>query len=143
MDLENFGSIMGFALELEREDAAYYRQAAAAPGCSDCRDLFQELAEEGARHEKSLARARQENVTEMTLESVQGLDSADFTPQRPDPASLSRSGLLAAAQEVESSAAAFYAQASAKLQALSGVSRTLSRLAKKRLQRRERLASLN
>lgn len=144
MQLENFGSILSFALELESEDAAFYQKAMDNPDCSDCRELFQQLVHEGKKQEKALARSRQENVTEMILESINGLRSSEFEVERPAPESVSRTELLATAERLEGHAASFYSQAAEKLQPLSaGVARTFSRLSKKRGERKERLGSIS
>jgi rubrerythrin len=143
MPLENFGSVLNFAIELEQQDAAFYSQAAGNQDCTDCRELFEQLSTEGAKQEKTLVRARQENVTEMILQTIEGLHSADFFVDRSGPQSLNRKELLKRAADLEANAEAFYNKAGEALSSLSGVSRTFSRLAAKRRQRRERLESMS
>jgi len=143
MPLENFGSVLNFAIELEQQDAAFYSQAAGNQDCSDCRELFEQLCSEGAKQEKTLVRARQENVTEMILQTIEGLHSGDFFVDRSGPQSLNRKELLKRAADMEANAEAFYNKAGEALSSLSGVSRTFSRLAAKRRQRRERLESMS
>ena len=65
--LNTFGAIMTFAIELERRLADYYGSAGAAA-----------LAKAADKRRKKLERARRENVVEITLEPIAGLDAADY-----------------------------------------------------------------
>ena len=71
MPLQNFGSILNFAEELENQDQQFYATAAKNPACSTYRTLFAELGADAARNLTVVQRIRRENVTEMILEPVQ------------------------------------------------------------------------
>ena len=44
MPLENFGSILNFAEQLEKQDKAFFAAAAEKPACADYKDLFAQFA---------------------------------------------------------------------------------------------------
>ena len=65
--LNTFGAILTFAIELESRLAAYYESAGDAA-----------LAKAAEKRRKKLERTRRENVVEITLEPIAGLDAADY-----------------------------------------------------------------
>jgi hypothetical protein len=71
MELKNFGSIMGFAAELEAADKAFYESAATNPVCAEFKDLLEAFAKDEKKNEKNMLRARREHVTEMVLEPIE------------------------------------------------------------------------
>ncbi len=79
MPLENFGSILTFAAQLEELDSAFYSAAATNPNCAQHKDLFAELAGNEKKNEKSVLRVRRENVTEMILEPITNFTRDPFT----------------------------------------------------------------
>ena len=139
MSLKNFGGVLEFAIELEKNDAAFFSKAAGNSNCSDMHELLEKFQREDQKNAKALARARQENVTEMTLEPVSGLDEGAYLEDRPDPGSMSREGVLKAVMEIEDNAQRFYQEAAERIKSLSDVGRTFQRLAKKRKARSESL----
>jgi len=139
MSLKNFGGVLEFAIELEKNDAAFFSKAAGNPNCSDMHELFEKFQREDQKNAKALTRARQENVTEMTLEPVSGLDERAYLEDRPDPGSMSREGVLKAVMGIEDNAQRFYQEAAERIKSLSDVGRTFQRLAKKRKARSESL----
>jgi hypothetical protein len=44
MPLENFGSILNFAEELELQDLGFYKTLAENPACAEYKQLFEEFA---------------------------------------------------------------------------------------------------
>ena len=44
MPLENFGSVLNFAEELESQDQEFYEAAAGNPACSDHKQMFEQFA---------------------------------------------------------------------------------------------------
>ena len=77
MPLINFGSIMSFAEELEKQDEAFYTAAAANPAFAEHKDLFEQFLKDARKNIKNVQRVRRENVTEMILEKIN-----DFTLRR-------------------------------------------------------------
>ena len=141
MPLENFGSILTFAAQLEELDSAFYAAAAANPNCAQQKSLFEDLAAKEKKTEKNVLRARRENVTEMILEPIKDFTRDPFVADREGAENMSPDNVFDAAFKIEEKAVAFYSQAAEKLKALPEISRTLKTLSKKRAQNRESLKS--
>jgi len=95
--LNTFGAIMTFAIDLEARLAAYYRQNGDAA-----------RAAEADKRRINLERVRRENVTEIKLEAIEGLNEADYALNLDD---VSLDGKRA----VERTAARFYADVAPKI----------------------------
>lgn len=130
MPLENFGSILNFAEELEDQDRRFYEAAAGNPACSALHDLFVELAAGAAQNARTVQRIRRENVTEMILEPITGFTRAPFCEACEGAAVLGAAEVLQTARRLESRAARYYREAAARLKALNEVARALERLAR-------------
>jgi len=130
MPLENFGSILNFAEELESQDQEFYAAAAANPKCASYRLLFAELADDAGRSIVTVQRIRRENVTEMILEPVQNFKRAGFCEVCEEAAALSAAGALEVATRLEARADRYYSEAAEKLKSLTEVSRALKTLGK-------------
>lgn len=111
MSLLNFGSILGFAMELEEESQALFTETG--------RDDLAKLAK---KHLKELARTRRENVTEMILETIEGFTREPFQLEVQGEESL---------KPVVQRNLDYYTQAAEKLKGQAEVARTLKTLAKK------------
>lgn len=105
--LNSFGSVLTFAIELEAKLADVY----AAAGKPD-------WAAASEKRKQKLERVRRENVVEITLEPIEGLNGADYT--------LPSGGIAAAAAAV---AARFYSDAAPKINVRSA-SRSLEQTGK-------------
>ena len=66
--LNTFGAILTYAIALEENLSAYYEKIGKADRAKDA----------GKRHKK-LLRVRRENVLEITLEPIDGLDESNYT----------------------------------------------------------------
>lgn len=139
MPLQNFGSILNFAEELESQDRQFYEAAAGNPACGAQRALFSELAAEAGRSVQTVQRIRREYVTEMILEPIRDFTRAPFCEACEGAAVQTAAEVLAAAKRLETRAERYYTEAAQKIQALTEVSRALKTLAKTR---RTRLAKL-
>ncbi len=139
MPLENFGSVLNFAEELEDQDRRFYEAASDNPGCAALRGLFTELAAGAAQNARTVQRIRRENVTEMILEPITGFTRAPFCEACEGAAVLGAPEVLETARRLESRAARYYREAAERLQALNEVARALERLARNRDARRARL----
>lgn len=95
--LNTFGAILSYAIELETQLGAYY--SAIGDG---------QRAKAADKRRKKLERARRENVVEITLEPIEGLDAADYAL---DLADVSSDGQAA----VRRQAAQFYHDVSPKI----------------------------
>lgn len=142
MPLENFGSILNFAEELENQDQQFYLAAAANPACGDHVALFTELAAEAGRSMKVVQRTRRENVTEMILEPIRDFTRASFCEACEGAAVQSAAEVAATARRLETRAERYYAEAAEKIRALPEVARALRGLGKLRKARLAKLSSL-
>jgi hypothetical protein len=95
--LNTFGAILSYAIDLETRLRDYY-QAAGNTG----------RAAEADRRRSNFERVRRENVTEIKLEPIEGLDEADYALNLNDTSA-------AGQQAVERIAAQFYADVAPKI----------------------------
>lgn len=122
-ELGTFGAVLGFALELEGQTAAFYEAAARG----SLAERFGELAARARKRQKRLERVRRENVSEMILESITGLEAAAYRVEL-DPEA-SEESLRRQAIALEDAAHRFYLDAGAKLP-LKDVTRIFARMAR-------------
>ena len=130
MELTTFGAVLKFALEQEAALAGLYAGAAANAG--PARDLLSELAANGDRNRKRLEQIRRQQVNEMLLEAVQGLDTSDY---RPGAGGEARAAVMVAEATLER----FYLEAAGRL-SLPEVVRSFGKLADGHAQAQARLA---
>ena len=126
MQLNKFGAILTFAIDLEQRAAGFYRQAATAYPS-------QGLEEDAAAARKRLSRLqimRREFVNEMLLEPIDGFSHPALPPLRTD--SMSLEDIRAQRAQIEQTRKQFYATASAKIATVApAVSRAFTRMAQK------------
>ena len=135
MQLGTFGAILRFAMELESQAAAFYEAAAR----SDLADSFQEMARGSAKRLNRLERARREGVSEMILESIEGLDSSSYQMELTADADTGQR--LQQAVALEETTSRFYQDAAAKMP-IQEIVRLFHRLADENVQRQGKLAGL-
>ncbi|MGD9395430.1 MAG: hypothetical protein PVJ05_03285 [Candidatus Thorarchaeota archaeon] len=129
MELGTFGAIMKFALETEKEVTGFYESAKVLAKSEDLTSQFSNLAIRGQKRAKTIERIRRENVTEMILEPITGLDSDTFTPVTTIPESPDDKALQGIAVEIENNLNAFYSQTAVKVEFLSEVAYAFELLA--------------
>ena len=95
--LNTFGAIMTFAIELEARLRDYYQSAGDTVRATDA-----------DKRRVNLERVRRENVTEIKLEPIDGLDEANYALNLADASAGSK-------QAVEATAACFYADVAPKI----------------------------
>jgi len=76
MPLNQFGAILTYAIQLESDLAHFYRQAAQANPAHAAE--MTSRAEAADKRSGKLEQSRRQNVTEITLEPIDGLDEADY-----------------------------------------------------------------
>jgi rubrerythrin len=140
MPLENFGSILNFAEELERQDQAFYAALAGNPACLAYRQMFEQFAGAADKNMKNVQRTRRENVTEMILEPIKGFTRSPYCEECASAASMSAEDALATARRLEDRAVRYYSEAAEKIKALPEVARGLKTIAKKHREHLSRLA---
>ncbi len=131
MPLENFGSILNFAEELELQDLGFYRTVAESPACADHKDMFAEFAEAIDKNVKAVQRARRENVTEMILEPIKGFMRAPFCEECQGADAMDAAQAIDAARRLEDRAVRYYTEAATKIKAQPEVARALKVIGKK------------
>lgn len=92
--LNTFGAILTYAIELEARLTAYYQGSSRAA--------------DAEKRRSKLERARRENVLEITLEPIDGLDAADYVMNLDDHSE-------AGQRAIEQVAARFYADVAPKI----------------------------
>ncbi|MGQ9910178.1 MAG: hypothetical protein ACUVS2_15235 [Candidatus Flexifilum sp.] len=109
--LNTFGAILSYAIDLETRLADYYKQAGDAARAADAE-----------KRRANFERVRRENVTEIKLEAIEGLNEADYALNLAD---TSPAGMAA----VEATAARFYSDVAPKIN-VREAQRALERAAK-------------
>ena len=143
MSLKNFGGVLDFAIQVENDDALFLQQAEKSVQNQETRDLLERFIRENTKNAKTLTRARQENVTEMILEPIQGLEAAEYQVETADPGPMKESDILQTISQLEDRAFRFYQEAAQRMKPVSDVAGTFQRLAKKKKQRLQDLEALN
>ncbi|MES0445314.1 MAG: ferritin-like domain-containing protein [Desulfobacterales bacterium] len=131
MPLENFGSILNFAEELEIQDEEFYTAAANNPFCAEHKAMFEQFAADAKKNIKTIQRTRRENVTEMILEQIKDFIRAPFCEECEGAATVEASEVLNSAKTLEARAERYYTEVALKIKALPEVSRALKILGKK------------
>ena len=142
MPLENFGSILNFAEELEQQDEAFYSAAANNPACAEQKALYDQFAADAKKNIKDIQRTRRENVTEMILEPIKDFVRAPFCEECEGAATMNAPDVLDAAKTLENRAERYYTAAAVKIKALSEVARALKTVSKKHTPHLIKLAEL-
>ena len=131
MPLENFGSILNFAEELELQDLGFYKTLVENPACAEYKQLFEEFAAAIDKNVKNVQRTRRENVTEMILEPIKDFIRAPFCEECVGVDKMNAAEALDAARRLEDRAVRYYTEAAVKIKALPEVARALKLLGKK------------
>ena len=131
MQLNSFGSILGFAEEMESRDESFYTAASASADAS-AKSVFEQFMTDCKKNLKNIQRTRRENVTEMILEGISDFTSDAYELDPGVPGEMDTSALLAASRKLEERAKQFYLDAAEKIKALPEVTRALKLVAKKR-----------
>ncbi|MCC7451194.1 MAG: hypothetical protein IT324_27535 [Anaerolineae bacterium] len=112
MSLNTFGAVVTFAIDLEGAMQRFY-EAAVRVSEGDAADLFENYAKKSSKRQQRLIAVRQDNVTEMVLEPISGLNQVDYEPTFATPADSKTA--LAEAIRLEERAERFYRDAGPKL----------------------------
>ncbi len=142
MPLENFGSILNFAEQLESQDREFYITVAVNPACSEHKEVFDQLAADANKNLKNVQRTRRENVTEMILEPIKDFVRAPYCEACEADDTMNATEALETARRLEERARRYYLEAAEKIKALPEVARALKILAKKRQAHLDKLAAL-
>jgi rubrerythrin len=119
MDLTTFGAVLKFALDIETEVSSFYESAIGVATDPDLEKLLESLFNRGLKRIKTLMRVRRENVTEMILEPIAGLDSEVHKPVTVIPEGADDGIVRETAAALETKLHEFYMHAAAKIDFLS------------------------
>jgi len=76
--LNQFGSVLTYAIELESKNIEYYQNPKLRLNFPDLVNEFESRIKLAQSHIKNLERSRRENITEITLEPIEGLESDNY-----------------------------------------------------------------
>ena len=142
MPLENFGSILNFAEELESQDEVFYSSVAANPACADQKALFEQFVADAKKNIKTIQRTRRENVTEMILEPIRDFIRAPYCEECQGAETMGASEAFDSAKTLEERAERYFTEAAQKIKALPEVARVLKTIGKKHTAHLTKLADL-
>jgi len=128
MELNTFGALLKFALELEEAAARSYDEAAKAARDEALRSGLAARAESARKNRQRLERVRREQVNEMLLEPIEGLRESDYRAGGDASPAAADDDLTASAAELEAACERFYRDAAERL-SIPEVVRSFQRLA--------------
>lgn len=143
MPLVNFGSILGFAEEIEKQHQDFLSQASGNPNCEKHRALFESLAKNARKRVTEVQRVRRENVSEMVLAAIEGFQRDAYQVEVEDGSTLTVTQLSEKAEVLVERSLRYYEKAVEKLQGQADVARAMKGLVKKHTKDRGKLAALN
>ena len=129
LDLGTFGAVMKFAMELESKSLSFYEGAVEKAAGDELRSLLSLIKEKCDKRIATLERVRRENVTEMILEPIKGLESESYELDLDVPAEQDDGLLGEVAIASEETKYRFYEKAAIKIEFLIEASTTFERLA--------------
>jgi len=138
--LNTFGAVLRFAIEREEKVAHFLAQAAAEAQNQEVAQLLSRLSAGCDRRAQELFRIRRENVAEMILEPVKGMDGAAFLRDLTPAGNVSDADRLRLASLLLGDAERFYLEASSRL-SIGEVSRLLRKLARECVRARAEVES--
>ena len=141
VELGTFGAILKYALDIENEVSVFYKTAAGLPVNQNLVAMCLELSNRGEKRVKTLERIRRENVTEMILESIVGLNSDDYIITTKIPPSANDKVLKQIAINIETTLQDFYNTAATKIEFLSEAAYAFEILAEKNAETKKRISS--
>jgi rubrerythrin len=141
MALTTFGAIMGFAAEITGQTGEIYRTMVQKAKDPDLKETLQVLSVEGGKSRSLMERTRRENVTEMILEPITGLQQEDYEIDLKVTDPMGDADLLKAALAFEERERNFFSDVSTKVP-LPEVARVFRKMAQKKLENLEKLRNL-
>lgn len=127
ISLNTFGSVLTFAVELEDALQKFYEAA------SSFGEPFEDYARKSAKRKQRLIATRQDNVTEIVLEPITGLDGNRYAVDSSAPADVAAA--KAQASHNEAQAEQFYLDSGPKLN-VTEARRLFAKLAQESAERR-------
>ncbi len=141
MELGTFGVILKFAMDIEQEVTRFYEYASSVEKDQKLLGQYQDLYKRGQKRVKTLERVRRENVTEMILEPIIGLDSDNYQLITEIPSSVEQKDVKELAIDIEKELLEFYTHAAAKIDFLIEVAYSFELLSEANEEALQRLSS--
>lgn len=107
-----FGSVIRFALELERAAMAVYDDLAGRPDLAPAAESFKALSAAHKKRSDVLEHTRREKLNEMILEPIQDLDGSKYKIETKVPDGVDMAGAKAFSAKMEGVSGSFYLDAS-------------------------------
>ncbi|MGB2826239.1 MAG: hypothetical protein WBC49_06355 [Thermoplasmata archaeon] len=107
-----FGSVIRFALELERAAMAVYDDLAGRPDLAQAAESFKVLSAAHKKRSDVLEHTRREKLNEMILEPIQDLDGSKYKIETKVPDGVDMAGAKAFSAKMEDVSGSFYLDAS-------------------------------
>jgi hypothetical protein len=107
-----FGSVIRFALELEKVAVAVYDDLAAKPALAPVAEPFKALSQAHRKRSDVLEHTRREKLNEMILEPIQDLDGKKYVVETKVPDGVDLAGAKALAAKMEDASSRFYLDSS-------------------------------
>jgi hypothetical protein len=107
-----FGSVIRFALELEKVAVAVYDDLAAKPALAPAAESFKALSQAHRKRSDVLEHTRREKLNEMILEPIQDLDGKKYVVETKVPDGVDLADAKALAAKMEDASSRFYLDSS-------------------------------
>ncbi len=107
-----FGSVIRFALELERAAMAVYDDLAGRPDLAQAAESFKVLSAAHNKRSDVLEHTRREKLNEMILEPIQDLDGSKYKIETKVPDGVDLAGAKAFSAKMEEVSGSFYLDSS-------------------------------
>lgn len=130
-EITSFGTLLRFAMSLDRTAAERVAAAAAAPACGDHRDALTAMARKHARRVEDLERLARERLNEVVLQPLSGMVRQEYLPPEAASGDEPAASILAGLAALEEASARFFGDAAERaVDVLGGLDRTFKRFAK-------------
>jgi rubrerythrin len=142
-ECNTFGSVIRFALELEKGAAGVYEELANEPKAASAAETFMALAAAHKKRGELLEHTRQQKLNEMILEPIQDMNGKDYVIDTRTPKGVDvKAGAMFAAR-IEGTSAKFYLDAAkiAKM-LMAEAARIMDKLGKESLANKAKLESM-
>lgn len=107
-----FGSVIRFALELEKGAAGVYEELAGEPSVAAAAEMFKALSDAHKKRGNLLEQTRQQKLNEMILEPIQDMKRENYLIDVKTPKGVDVKAAARFAAKIEETSARFYADSS-------------------------------
>jgi rubrerythrin len=114
MQFESFEEIMSYAIDKEKEAAAFYEEASRQEKFSGAKETFQSFAKEERKHQDMLENFSEENIEYYKIEKIPDLKRSDYLVDMEYEPGMGYSDILRLAMKREEKAVKFYTDYSEK-----------------------------